>query len=247
VTLAGAMGRSINAVFARLAEKHLSPRQLEETAHALGFGEALSFDVPVAASTIKVPEDGLGFARTAAGFWNTTLSPLHAVWLSAAVERGGESVRPTIVRAVKSASGRESARAPARASRRLVTHETAEALTTMLEHTVTEGTSFHAFHDARGTPFLPNLSVAGKTGTLTDDRGPTASRHRFYTWFTGFAPSRPVPGVRPVAIAVLVVNGPAWRVKANVVARELLQAYFASQKAQGVSYPKLEAIASADP
>jgi hypothetical protein len=50
-----------------------------------------------------------------------------------------------------------------------------------------------------------------------------------------------------VAIAVLVVNGPAWRVKANVVARELLQAYFASQKAQGVSYPKLEAIASADP
>jgi peptidoglycan glycosyltransferase len=242
VTLAGAMGRSINAVFARLAGKHLTPKKLEETAHTLGFGETLAFDVPVTESTIKVPEDGLGFARTAAGFWNTTLSPLHAVWLSAAMARGGESIRPTIVRAVKSAGGREIPRAPAKESRRVVAHETAEAVTTMLEHTVTEGTSFHAFHDAHGTPFLPNLSVAGKTGTLTDDHA-----HRFYTWFTGFAPSHPVPGVRQVAVAVLVVNGPAWRVKANVVARELLQAYFASQKASGVSYPKLEAVASAEP
>jgi penicillin-binding protein A len=107
---------------------------------------------------------------------------------------------------------------------------------------VTEGTSFHAFHDAHGTPFLPNLSVAGKTGTLTDDHA-----HRFYTWFTGFAPSHPVQGVRPVAVAVLVVNGPAWRVKANVVAREVLQAYFAAQKASGVAYPKVEAVAALEP
>jgi penicillin-binding protein A len=242
VTLAGAMGRSINAVFARLAEKHLTPQKLDETAHALGFGRALPFDVDVAPSTIRVPEDGLGFARTAAGFWNTTLSPLHAVWLSAAVARRGESVRPTIVRSVKYPDSREVERSPTKASGRLVASETADALTTMLEHTVTEGTCFHAFHDAHGTPFLPNLPVAGKTGTLTDDRA-----HRFYTWFTGFAPSRPVPGLRPVAVAVLVVNGPAWRVKANVVARELFQAYFASQKASGVSYPKLEAVASADP
>jgi cell division protein FtsI/penicillin-binding protein 2 len=242
VTLAGAMGRSINAVFAKLAEKHLTPAKLEETAHALGFGSALAFDVPVAPSAIKVPEDKLGFARTAAGFWNTTLSPLHAVWLSATVARGGETVRPIIVRAIKSKDGREVLREPPKSSRHAIAHDTAEALTTMLEHTVSEGTSFHAFHDAKGTAFLPNIPVAGKTGTLTDDH-----THRFYTWFTGFAPSHPVPGVRQVAVAVLVVNGPSWRVKANVVARELLQAYFASQKASGVSYPKLEPIASAEP
>jgi penicillin-binding protein A len=242
VTLAGAMGRSINAVFAKLAEKHLTPSKLEETARALGFGSALAFDVPVAPSAIKVPEDKLGFARTAAGFWNTTLSPLHALWLSATVARGGETVRPIIVRAVKSKDGHEVLREPPKSSRRAVAHDTAEALTTMLEHTVSEGTSFHAFHDAKGTAFLPNIPVAGKTGTLTDDH-----THRFYTWFTGFAPSRPVPGVRQVAVAVLVVNDPSWRVKANVVARELLQAYFASQKASGVSFPKLEPIAIAEP
>jgi len=39
-------------------------------------------------------------------------------------------------------------------------------------------------------------------------------------------------------VAVLVVNGPSWRVKANVIAREVLQAYFAEQKVPGVSRPK---------
>jgi peptidoglycan glycosyltransferase len=241
VTLAGAMGRSINAVFAKLADRHLTPARLEETAHALGFGAPMAFDVPVAPSPITVPEDKLGFARTAAGFWNTTLSPLHAAWLSATVARGGETIRPFVVRTVTSKDGHEIVREPSRATHRAVAHETADALTTMLEHTVSEGTSFHAFHDARGAAFLPNVTVAGKTGTLTDDRA-----HRYYTWFTGFAPSHPAPGVRQIAVAALVVNGPSWRVKANVVARELLQAYFASQKMPGVAFPKLEAVASAE-
>ena len=86
------------------------------------------------------------------------------------------------------------------------------------------------------------MSVAGKTGTLTD--GPNG---RFYTWFTGFAPSRPVvvadgdaPATTPprqVSIGVLVVNGASWTVKANVVAREVLRAYFAEQKVPGVTMP----------
>ena len=69
-----------------------------------------------------------------------------------------------------------------------------------MEHTVSEGTSFRAFHDARGVAFLPGIAVAAKTGTLTD-----AAAHRYYTWFTGFAPARPIPGVRQVAVGVLVV------------------------------------------
>jgi penicillin-binding protein A len=242
VTLAGAMGRSINAVFARLAARYLKPEQLEEKAHSFGFGETTPFDVPVATSRLKIPLDTLGFARTAAGFWNTTLSPLHAAWLSAAIARGGESIRPTIVSAVRMPGAAEVERPKGTTSRRVVAPETAEALTTMLEHTVTEGTSFHAFHDAHGTPFLPNVSVAGKTGTLTDDHS-----HRFYTWFTGFAPSRPVPGAQRIVVAVLVVNGPAWRVKANVLAREVFQAYFAGQRVSGVSYPKVDMIAASEP
>jgi cell division protein FtsI/penicillin-binding protein 2 len=114
--------------------------------------------------------------------------------------------------------------------------DTAQALTKMMEVTVAEGTSYRAFHDARGTSFLPGITVAGKTGTLTN-----AQDHRFYTWFTGFAPSRPLQGesakVPQVAVAVLVVNEPTWHVKANVLARELLREYFARENLPGVTAP----------
>ncbi|MGH7328826.1 MAG: penicillin-binding transpeptidase domain-containing protein, partial [Polyangiaceae bacterium] len=65
-TLAGAMGHSTNAVFARLALKHLKPSELEEEASSYGFGLPVPFDVPIEASTLRVPADDLGFARTSA-------------------------------------------------------------------------------------------------------------------------------------------------------------------------------------
>jgi cell division protein FtsI/penicillin-binding protein 2 len=233
VTLAGAMGRSVNAVFARLAQRHLTPDQLVTTARAFGFEQPLPFDVAVEPSALHVPVEPLAFARTAAGFWNTTLSPLHAAWISSSVARGGDALRPQIVRELVLPGGAAMPVAAADLTpRHVVGASTAQALLTMMEHTVSEGTSYRAFHDAKGTPFLPGMTVAGKTGTLTDDKA-----HKFFTWFTGFAPSRPVAGIRQVAIAALVVNDPTWRVKANVVAREMLQAYFAEQKVPGVRLP----------
>lgn len=224
-TLGAAMGRSVNTVFARLALRHVKPAALEEIAHGFGFGAPVPFDVPVQASTIKLPEDNLGYARTAAGFWNTTLSPLHAAWLSSIVARGGEPIRPTIVSDVADSSGATVYTASASPTlRRAILPETAQAVTTMMERTVSEGTSFRAFHDAKGKAFITGITVAGKTGTLTD-----ASAQRFYTWFTGFAPSHPAPGQKQVAIGVLVVNQPTWHVKANVLAREMLRAYFADK------------------
>jgi peptidoglycan glycosyltransferase len=238
-TLAGAMGRSINAVFARLAKERLEPKQLDAMARRFGFGEPLPFDVPVAASAIHVPDDPLEFARTAAGFWNSTLSPLQAAEISAIVARGGEMVRPVVVDKIVSDSGAVVWSAPESApASRAIARDTAEKLATMMEHTVTEGTSFHAFHDARALPFLPGIGIAGKTGTLTD-----GAAHRYYTWFTGFAPSKPIEGLPQVAVAVLVVNGPTWQVKANVLARDILRAYFASHDVQGVSRPSISAIA----
>jgi cell division protein FtsI/penicillin-binding protein 2 len=238
-TLGGAMGRSINTVFARLARDHLTPQQLEAMAHRLGYGEPIAFDVPVQPSELHVPSDPLEFARTAAGFWNSTLSPLGAAALSATVARGGESVRPTLVEKVEGPSGAITWTAPEPApGRRAIARETADELTAMMEHTVREGTCFRAFHDGRGLAFLPGLRVAGKTGTLTD--GEAA---RYYTWFTGFAPAVPTPGLSQVSVAVLVVNGPTWQVKANVIGRDVLRAVFAAREVPGVSRPSAPAVA----
>lgn len=239
-TIAGAMGRSINTVFARMAVKHLKPAGLEEVARGFGFNEPVPFDVPVAPSTLKLPSEPLGFGRTAAGFWNSTLSPVESVWISTILARGGDAPRLRLVREV-SDDGKvvwTAPSGPAPGIRRVLSKEAAQAVTTMMERTVAEGTSYRAFRDRRGAAFLPDIAVAGKTGTLSD---PQTSN--LYTWFSGFAPSRPQNGVKQVAIAVLVVNKPTWKVKANVVAREMLRAYFAQQKVDRVSKPKVELVA----
>jgi cell division protein FtsI/penicillin-binding protein 2 len=232
-TLAGAMGHSTNAVFARLALKDLKPAALEEMASRLGFNEPVPFDGPSEPSALHLPADDLGYARTAAGFWSSTLSPIQAAYMSTAIARGGEATALAIVDHVTDDRGTTIYTAPAApALKRVVAPATAQALTTMLETTVREGTSYRAFHDPHGSSFLPGIPVAGKTGTLTDGQ-----EQRYYTWFTGFAPSKPVPGVRQVAIAVLVVNKPTWHVKANVIAREMLRAHFARESVPNVSAP----------
>jgi cell division protein FtsI/penicillin-binding protein 2 len=232
-TLAGALGRSINAVFARLAERHLAPEQLDAMARKFGYGQPLPFDVPVQPSAVHVPTESLEFARTAAGFWNTTLSPLEAAEISAIVARGGERVRPSLVDRVVAASGRVLWSMPdATDSGRAISRDTADKLAAMMERTVTEGTSFRAFHDVRGAAFLPGIAVAGKTGTLTD-----YAKGRYYTWFTGFAPVKPIEQAPQVAVAVLVVNGPTWEIKANGLARDVLRWYFASRDVRGVTRP----------
>jgi cell division protein FtsI/penicillin-binding protein 2 len=186
-----------------------------------------------------VPSEPLGFARTAAGFWNTSLSPLGALEMSAIVARGGESIRPSVVESVTSDAGSviwSVSEAPE--SRRVIAPETAAELQTMMARTVSEGTSYRAFHDGAGRAFLPGIPVGGKTGTLTD-----GDTQRYYTWFTGFAPLRAEPGSGQVAIAALVVNGPSWEVKANVLARDVLRAYFKSRGAIGVTPPTTTTIA----
>jgi penicillin-binding protein A len=245
-TLSGAMGRSINTIFARLAMEKLQPKQLEETAKELGFASPLPFDLPMQPSKLEIPaEDQLAFARTAAGFWNTTLSPVHAAWLSATVARGGEPVRPVLVSDVLDEKNRVEWSAPSSggsglAQKRALKEDVAKQVATMMESTVSDGTSYKAFHDGHGKSFLPGVTVAGKTGTLTDGQA-----QRYYTWFTGFAPSKayvPPDGMavaipKQVSIAVLIVNDATWSIKANVLAREVLRAYFAEQKIPMVTQP----------
>jgi penicillin-binding protein A len=227
-SLGEAMGRSINTVFARLAVKNLTSPTLTSMAQAFGFGESQPFDVPVGISDVRIPEDRLGLGRTAAGFWNTTLSPLEGAMIAGTVANRGEMLRPVLVESVTDSSG-TLYEAPKRSVlRRTIRPETAAALTAMMETTTSNGTSHRAFRDLEGRAFLPNISVAGKTGSLM-----RAETQQFYTWFVGFAPSR----APEVAISVLAVNTPTWRAKANVVARDVLRAYFASRGASGVTRP----------
>lgn len=217
-SLSLAMGKSLNTVFARLAVKHLKPAVLEHEARRLGFGAAQPFDVASGASEVHVPSDTLGFARTAAGFANSTTSPLHAAALAATFARSGDRPEPRIVARVTDANGNVRYEQPAPKVTPLVAPEVARAVGRMMESTVSEGTSRKAFH--RGEKPWLATNVAGKTGTLN-----VPEAGGLVTWFAGYT-ERSRGSVRhPVAIATLVVSGPLWDLKANVLAREVLRAW----------------------
>ena len=228
-TLGQAMGRSINVVFGRLAQKHLKPDDLERMGGAFGFGAPIPFAVRNDAPKLKVPENTLDFARTAAGFWNTTLSPLAAVSLGQTIAARGVALEPVIVERVLE-KGRTVWQFDDKPSvlRRAVKPETASELTRMMTETVENGSARAAFRDGKGDSYLPGIAIAGKTGTLSDN---DANRH--YTWFVGFAPAEQPE----VAVAALVVNNPTWQIKAPMMARNLLRSYFAKAGRRGVTMP----------
>ncbi len=229
-TLGQAMGRSINVVFGRLAQKHLKPTDVSAMAGAFGLGAPVPFAVANDATKVDIPADPIEFARASAGFWHTTLSPLAAVGIAQTVASGGVTLQPRIVDRILDPQGKTQWEEESRpkALRRAIQPATAAELTRMMLQTVSEGSARSAFHDGHGEAYLPGIEVAGKTGTLTRVEG-----ERYYTWFVGFAPANQPE----VAVASLVVNNPSWQIKAPTLARNLLRAYFAKAGRQGVTLP----------
>lgn len=211
------VAKSQNAIIARLAHDHVTPSRLDELARRFGFGRPMEFDLPVVPSAIEVPRrDPLEFARAAAGFWHSTLSPLHGAAIAATIARGGTTPPLRLVERVIDAQGSELEVEGAR-SVRVISAEVAAAVGRMMVGTTEFGTARLGFHDKHGRKRLPGVSVAGKTGSL-DCRDHALA----YSWFVGYAPAE-----KPeVAFAVLLGNGRGWRWKAHQVAADLLSGYF---------------------
>jgi peptidoglycan glycosyltransferase len=215
-TLADALGGSINAVFAKLADRHLDATSLRRFAAGYGFGEKLPGGLPVPVSPIEIPGQRLEFARTAAGFWHSYMSPLHAALIAATIANDGNMPWLNPISRVLGPDGHVLPQPRPPAPRNVVSSSTARAVGRMMLRTVTDGTSRTAFRDARGRPLLPGIAVAGKTGSLNAN-----NPFRAYSWWVGFAPAD-----KPqIALASLIVNTPTWRIKSSFVARELLHEY----------------------
>jgi cell division protein FtsI/penicillin-binding protein 2 len=216
-TLAYGIGKSQNAIIAKLVTEHLTPADLLREGRDFGFGEAIPFEIPVEPSHLDVPANNkLEMARASAGFWHSTLSPMHAALLAATIANRGEMPTPTLVERAVDGSGRVEQLAVA-APRHVADPEAAADVGRMMELTTRIGTAKGTFRNKRGQRLLP-VEVAGKTGTLNaeTDHGPLG-----YSWFVGYAPAdHPT-----IAFAVVLGNAPNWRIKATYVGRHIVSEY----------------------
>jgi len=219
-TLKQAIARSINPIMAKLSDRYLNQSRLRTWSERFGFNRRFPFDLQVQPSRAKIPAGRLDRARVAAGFWHTEMSVLHGAVISGIVANAGRASWPRVIRTIKLKGGRVII--PTRPSgERVMSSSNARSLGDMMTATTVIGSGRRGFISRRGRPFLGDVSVAGKTGSLSRNK-PFLQ----YSWFVGYAPAD-----KPeVAFAVLLGNPARWRIKASIAARVMLQQYFARQK-----------------
>lgn len=212
-----ALGKSVNMIFEKIAIRWLTPDNLQSTADRFGFNRELPSDIPFETSSAVIPGDKDGFARSAAGFGQVMISPIHAALIAGALSNGGVMMVPHLIHSITDASGRVIYRAVSKPYMTVTDPKIAWTLLAMMHSTTVHGTGRRAFLHWHYDPVLRHIEVAGKTGTLT---GMHPVGH--YEWFMGMAPI----GKPRIAVAALSIDQGLWRIKGPDIASHGMIAYF---------------------
>lgn len=210
-----ALGRSCNPVFARVAMKYLTPNILRNYASSFGFNTDMYFQTSLSRSEAYIPDDEYEMGRTAAGFGEVFISPVHAAALMSGIANGGNLPRPSFVDSVTSQSGQSIYSMQPKIIKEIIKPTTAQTLLRMMTATTTLGTSRKEFM-RNNQPVFGNIEVAAKTGTL---RG--LNPKGLNNWFIAAAPV----GNPKIAISVIVVNPGGTSSKASHLGRLVLEKY----------------------
>jgi len=229
MTLEEAIAKSANSVFGKVAVDFVGSENLDVFMEKFGFGQRIPFGLPVEPSHGEIPSDEFLLARTAAGFGEVYVSPLHMAMILSAIGCSGEMPRPVLIESVEDKDGNLLYEAEPSKWRDTVTPETAEALLKMMVKTIEIGTSRRAFGSPDSTPLLRDMEVAGKTGSLSGWSPPMR-----FEWFAGVAPV----GDAKLAVAALVVNNNHWKIKGSYVGKEAFSAYFGYPQSSPPVYAK---------
>lgn len=202
--LTGAFALSSNVDFAQIALA-LGIDKWYDYVDRWRLGQSMDFQLP--AQNDRIPEKAtvsksilaqLGFGQA-----NLLVTPLRMALIASTVANGGVEPRPFIVRQIAMPTGLRST-APLQLAAP-ISAETAQNVKNMMVAVVKRGT---------GTPAaLPDVTVAGKTGTATNPAG------KPHSWFVAFAPAE-----NPrVAVAIVVENAGYGAEVAAPIARVVLR------------------------
>lgn len=201
----GALTKSCNPVFARIALQKLNYKTLTSYAHLFGFNNDLPFDSDVERSGFHIGQDNYSIARTAAGFGEVNISPLHAATLIASIANGGKMMRPFVINRVSGNQGKVYYMGHQQLIQQTVLPQTADTLLRMMSGTVISGTARRHFRYSRNGA-LKNIQIAAKTGTLSGKQP-----KGLYNWFIAAAPI----GNPEIALAALVIDPGNGRINAS--------------------------------
>lgn len=211
--LRGALAMSNNQCFGRYAANDLGESSLRSEIERVGLLEApgLGHD----AGSIAPVKANLDLGNLGSGLAGSWISPLAAVRL-AGLLASGELVTPNWIAEVRDAQGLAVDQRRAE-PQRIWDAEMVHELRDLLRGVTEFGTASRAFHRADGSARLGDVSVAGKTGTLSG-----TSPDGLYQWFIGVAPA----DAPTVAIATVVVHEAERGASASDVAASVLEPIF---------------------
>ncbi|HXZ84089.1 MAG TPA: penicillin-binding transpeptidase domain-containing protein [Myxococcota bacterium] len=215
ISLERALATSNNQCFAQLAVNDLGENRLLETFRRFGL---LQSPGPGHAPGEADAADGDRFAlgKLGCGLAGLRITGLHAAEIAATLV-DGRRVAPHWIARVSDLAGHELALPPRARAEPVLPAATAAQLRDMMTETTLTGTARRAFHGAWGRPLLREMTIAGKTGSLSGTAPPGR-----YEWFIGLAPAD-----RPkIAIAVLVVQQRHAHPTGAQVAAQVLNAIF---------------------
>ena len=219
MSLAEAMAKSCNPAFARVALRNLDQSVLTQYAQGFGFNMSISSEFPLNRSSFDLPPDDYAFARTAAGFGDAFISPVHAAMLMSAIANGGTLFRPYIIESVEDAQGALMYQAESIALRDSVLQSTAHEVLDMMRDTARSGTAKRAF-SRRNSSGISIPSIAAKTGTLSG-----SAPKGLYRWLVASAPLKNPE----IVIASLVIDPGHARINGVELGRHFLEFYFANR------------------
>jgi penicillin-binding protein A len=217
ITLTEALAKSVNTVWAQVAEK-VGKRTMARYMRSFGFDQKPQLDYPAdemsssgefsrgrlvapTSSQVDVGRMGIGQDKLA-------VTPLQMAEVAAAVANHGRLMRPHMTARIVDADGRTVQRIAPHVQSVVMKPSTAETVRRMMEAVVNEGTGT--------TAQIAGVQVAGKTGTAETQIGTAINN----VWFIAFAPaSNP-----KVAIAVTLKGVPGQGAAfAAPIAREVME------------------------
>ena len=183
LTLAGIVAQSSN-IGTILAGEKMSADTLYEYQRAFGFGEKTALQFPgETAGLVYAPEDYTGDTQRFTVMFGQGLSvnAVQAASVFATIANDGVRVEPSLVSGVSDPDGNYT-EAPAGASSRVVSTQTAVTLRDMMQSVVSsEGTAAQAE--------IPGYLVAGKTGTANRYDSDCGCYSGYTASFIGMAPA----------------------------------------------------------